>query len=341
MVKRRAPAEENKEVRVTATELGRSTPPPTPARKSASRATRPSGTTPGDAAGADRLGHGALRCAADRWCGTAREDAEMSTGEARPGEHPARLCPERPGGRGAWSRVNDYLAKRDADGWVPSMSSMARAWIASTGTSPTARSVARPTWPTSPTERTTNSDSTTCATTWRMRPPPPCSAKHHYAIVDEVDSVLIDDARRRSSSPVPRPRARCTQFVSTNPGRAPLHGPAQTGHAAAHRGQEQAQGPGKTAVLPRRTAGAGWDGAAAPPGTAQEQRADQVPERTGVKALLQKTEAHYLQDQARRCRRGPGATSRRGEAQPDRASPEVGLDLIRRRRQRCAVLHHA
>ena len=40
--------------------------------------------------------------------------------------------------------------------------------------------------------------------------------KHYYAIVDEVDSVLIDDAVHRSSSPVRSPKA--TTRCSTNTG---------------------------------------------------------------------------------------------------------------------------
>ena len=48
---------------------------------------------------------------------------------------------------------------------------------------------------TSPTARTPSSASTTCATTWRRRSTSACSAATAYAIVDEVDSILIDEAR--------------------------------------------------------------------------------------------------------------------------------------------------
>jgi preprotein translocase subunit SecA len=54
---------------------------------------------------------------------------------------------------------------------------------------------APPTAPTSPTAPTTNSASTTCATTWRWRRKTASSAACNYAIVDEVDSILIDEAR--------------------------------------------------------------------------------------------------------------------------------------------------
>ena len=53
----------------------------------------------------------------------------------------------------------------------------------------------RRTPPTSPTAPTTSSASTTCATTWCSRRRSACSAASHYAIVDEVDSILIDEAR--------------------------------------------------------------------------------------------------------------------------------------------------
>ena len=49
--------------------------------------------------------------------------------------------------------------------------------------------------PTSRTAPTTSSDSTTCATTWCSRRRSAWSASLHYAIVDEVDSILIDEAR--------------------------------------------------------------------------------------------------------------------------------------------------
>ena len=43
--------------------------------------------------------------------------------------------------------------------------------------------------------RITNSASTICATTWRSSRRIACSATWHFAIVDEVDSILIDEAR--------------------------------------------------------------------------------------------------------------------------------------------------
>ena len=57
------------------------------------------------------------------------------------------------------------------------------------------RQAARPTRRTSPTAPTTSSGSTTCATTWRSRSEELVQRELHYAIVDEVDSILIDEAR--------------------------------------------------------------------------------------------------------------------------------------------------
>ena len=48
---------------------------------------------------------------------------------------------------------------------------------------------------TSPTARTTSSASTTSATTWPRRSAEKVQRGHVYAIVDEVDSILIDEAR--------------------------------------------------------------------------------------------------------------------------------------------------
>ena len=57
------------------------------------------------------------------------------------------------------------------------------------------RRSAPPTPATSPTAPTTNSASTTCATTSPSGSRTACSAASSFAIVDEVDSILIDEAR--------------------------------------------------------------------------------------------------------------------------------------------------
>ena len=56
-------------------------------------------------------------------------------------------------------------------------------------------SAPRPTPPTSPTAPTTSSASTTCATTWSSSSTSGSSAAAPSRIVDEVDNILIDEAR--------------------------------------------------------------------------------------------------------------------------------------------------
>ena len=91
--------------------------------------------------------------------------------------------------------VNEYLAQRDAD-WMgrSTASSASPSGVIKNAQMTTPRS-ARPTPATSPTAPTTNSASTTCATTSRSGSRTACSAALNFAIVDEVDSILIDEAR--------------------------------------------------------------------------------------------------------------------------------------------------
>ena len=91
--------------------------------------------------------------------------------------------------------VNDYLANRDAQ-WMGKLYNFLGLTV---GRQPAARCRARrsrpPTAPTSPTAPTTNTASTTCATTWCTRSRTASQRGLNYAIVDEVDSILIDEAR--------------------------------------------------------------------------------------------------------------------------------------------------
>ncbi len=91
--------------------------------------------------------------------------------------------------------TNDYLAQRDSEwmGRVHRFLGLERRRHpvpADPG-----RPRGRPTTPTSPTAPTTSSASTTCATTWPGPTTIWCSAATAFAIVDEVDSILIDEAR--------------------------------------------------------------------------------------------------------------------------------------------------
>ena len=107
--------------------------------------------------------------------------------------------------------VNDYLARRDAE-WMGQI----HRWLGLrvglvipglAGRSPARSGASTPA--TSPTARTTSSASTTSATTWPRRSAEKVQRGHVYAIVDEVDSILIDEARTpahhlRAGSPTPR-----------------------------------------------------------------------------------------------------------------------------------------
>ena len=91
--------------------------------------------------------------------------------------------------------VNDYLAKRDAE-WNKGVYDRLGVTVGCDPEPDAVRaSVERRTPRTSPTAPTPSSASTTCATTWPSRSTASSSAGHVFAIVDEVDSILIDEAR--------------------------------------------------------------------------------------------------------------------------------------------------
>ncbi len=91
--------------------------------------------------------------------------------------------------------VNDYLAEYQSE----LMGRIHRALGLETGVilalDDARRSVAWSTPRTSPTAPTTSSGSTTCATTWPGAIDELVQRGHNFAIVDEVDSILIDEAR--------------------------------------------------------------------------------------------------------------------------------------------------
>ena len=124
--------------------------------------------------------------------------AEMKTGEGKTlvSTLPAYL--NGLGGQGVHLvTVNDYLARsrRRVDGSHPPVP-RARVGLVIPGfkTSPIEKraAVRRPTSPTAPTTRWA---SITCATTWPRKLVDKTQRGHNYCIVDEVDSILIDEAR--------------------------------------------------------------------------------------------------------------------------------------------------
>ena len=123
--------------------------------------------------------------------------AEMKTGEGKTlvATMPAYL--RALSGKGVHVvTVNDYLAEYQSDlmGRVsPFPGTDHAACILSSVGRPTSAASSMPR--TSPTARTTSSASTTCATTWPATVEELVQRGHNFAIVDEVDSILIDEAR--------------------------------------------------------------------------------------------------------------------------------------------------
>ena len=122
--------------------------------------------------------------------------AEMRTGEGKTltGVLPAYL--NALAGKGVHVvTVNDYLAKRDAE-WMGRVHRFLGLEVGrDPGRHDARRSAAGSTRPTSPTAPTTSSASTTCATTWPGALEECVQRGHYFAVVDEVDSILIDEAR--------------------------------------------------------------------------------------------------------------------------------------------------
>ena len=123
--------------------------------------------------------------------------AEMKTGEGKTlvSTLPAYLNGAR--GKGVHLvTVNDYLARFHAE-WMGRIHNWLglEVGLIIPGFKERPAEKRATTRPTSRTARTTSSASTTSATTW----PPPLDDKvqrgHNYCIVDEVDSILIDEAR--------------------------------------------------------------------------------------------------------------------------------------------------
>ena len=97
---------------------------------------------------------------------------------------------------------------------------------------------------TSPTARTTSSASTTCATTWPGRWTTCVQRGHNFAIVDEVDSILIDEARTPLiiSGPAEENQRWYLEFArhraAAEEGRA-LRGRGEQAHRRDHRGRRR------------------------------------------------------------------------------------------------------
>ena len=122
--------------------------------------------------------------------------AEMRTGEGKTlvATLPAYLNALTGAGRARGHRQRvPRAARRRLDG--PDLQVPRPHGRASSRASRTRPRSAPPTPATSPSAPTTNSASTTCATTWPSGSRTACSGRLSYAIIDEVDSILIDEAR--------------------------------------------------------------------------------------------------------------------------------------------------
>ena len=112
--------------------------------------------------------------------------------------HPARL-PQRPHRQGRAPHHRQRLpgqARRRVDGPDPPVARASTVGLVVARRPTTAPAQAGGLrLPTSPTAPTTSSASTTSATTWPCRSEQMVQRGHAYAIVDEVDSILIDEAR--------------------------------------------------------------------------------------------------------------------------------------------------
>ena len=143
--------------------------------------------------------------------------------------------------------VNDYLAKYHAEwmGRVHHFLGLTRRHDPAEHVA--RRSAARPTPPTSRTAPTTSSASTTCATTWPTTSPNCVQRGHNFAIVDEVDSILIDEARTPLIISGPTEDevkwyAEFAKIVGAHEDRRALRGRREEAH---HRGDRGGHRPGR------------------------------------------------------------------------------------------------
>ena len=122
--------------------------------------------------------------------------AEMKTGEGKTLTATLAVVLNSLPGKGVHVvTVNDYLARRDAEWMGPIYDLLGVHASACCRTCSPSEEKTPPTRPTSRTARTPSSASTTCATTWRTSLEEKVQRGHPFGVVDEVDNILIDEAR--------------------------------------------------------------------------------------------------------------------------------------------------
>ena len=158
--------------------------------------------------------------------------------------------------------VNDYLARRDAQWMGPIYHALglsvgviqhemsvplrpgatSRSDIRLTALRPVHAAGGLPR-PTSPTAPTTSSASTTSATTCSFSLDDIVQREHHYAIVDEVDSILIDEARTPLIISGPAERVDRARYYKRSTGSSPSSsGRPPSSRASSRRSRSQAEG---------------------------------------------------------------------------------------------------
>ncbi|MBL0128962.1 MAG: preprotein translocase subunit SecA [Flavobacteriales bacterium] len=124
--------------------------------------------------------------------------------------------------------------------------------------------------------------------------------KHNYAIVDEVDSVLVDDARTPLIISGPTPKGDIHQFDEYEPRVRELHNKQkQLVTKFLNEAKADLKGLDDGTTNKEQMERGGLALLRAYRGLPKNQALIEYLSKTGVKSLLQKTENHYLQDQGK------------------------------------------
>lgn len=124
--------------------------------------------------------------------------------------------------------------------------------------------------------------------------------KHHFAIVDEVDSVLVDDARTPLIISGPTPKGEVHQFDEYRPRIEKIYqAQKQLVTKLLSEAKENLRGTSEGNVTKDQLEKGGLALLRAHRGLPKNNALIKYLSETGVRALLQKTENHYLQDQGK------------------------------------------
>lgn len=124
--------------------------------------------------------------------------------------------------------------------------------------------------------------------------------KHHFAIVDEVDSVLVDDARTPLIISGPTPKGDVHQFDEYRPRIERIHqAQKQLVTKLLTEAKENLRGLADNSATKEQLEKGGLALLRAHRGLPKNSALIKYLSETGIRALLQKTENHYLQDQGK------------------------------------------